>query len=180
MSKDDDLSDKLKGAIWGMFFEETEERITKSQEKQVLKLAQAKGGVLTVSELALGTSLSLEEADRVLKRFASKGYAQMNVTDSGTLLYEFQGFTSSSKHQKTDPNDFSYSSSSISSSEPPQTSETETRPVQSFKSIDDEDQTNLDSDEKPPELEEEDIFQRSEQKTAEKPAWMKNRKGKKW
>jgi len=39
------------------------------QRKAILKLAQTKGGTVTVSEIVLGTSLSLEEAEEILQYF---------------------------------------------------------------------------------------------------------------
>lgn len=64
----------------------------KTQETQILQLARKFHGRLTPVELASNTHLSLEEADKALEEFARKGYAEMTVTDSGSIVYEFSGF----------------------------------------------------------------------------------------
>ena len=64
----------------------------KSQESQILQLARRFGGKLTPVELASNTQLSLEEADKALEEFVRKGYAEMTVTDVGSIIYEFSGF----------------------------------------------------------------------------------------
>ena len=42
-------------------------------ERQILEVAKLKGGRITVSEVAMNTSLSLSEAEKQLKELASKG-----------------------------------------------------------------------------------------------------------
>ncbi|MDH5682437.1 MAG: hypothetical protein OEZ36_12680 [Spirochaetota bacterium] len=89
----------------GFFFEDDDDnkvKIDKKDEKQILKLAKAKYGRLTVSEVALGTSLSLEEADAALKQFVIGGYANMEVTDEGAIVYDFPGIKHTTSHTKTD------------------------------------------------------------------------------
>lgn len=64
----------------------------KLQETQILQLARRFRGRLTPVELASNTDLSLEEADKALEDFVRKGYAEMEVTDAGSIVYEFSGF----------------------------------------------------------------------------------------
>ena len=64
----------------------------KTLENTILKLARKFRGQLTPLELAANSSLSLEEADKSLENFVRKGYANMRVTDEGTIIYEFPGF----------------------------------------------------------------------------------------
>ena len=64
--------------------------------KEILRVAQANGGTITPAVVTLNSSLSLEEAERLLQELTSKGYAAMNVTDSGRIEYEFPEFTSES------------------------------------------------------------------------------------
>jgi len=64
----------------------------KTLENTILKLARKFRGQLTPLELAANSSLSLEEADKSLENFVRKGYANMKVTDEGTIIYEFPGF----------------------------------------------------------------------------------------
>ncbi|MDH4128251.1 MAG: hypothetical protein OEV44_05820 [Spirochaetota bacterium] len=178
MSQEEGFTDKLKDAIFGLFYEDDKEKvkITKEQEKQILKLAQAKGGVLTVNEVVVGTSLSLEEAEKCLNFFASKGHAEMNVTDSGVIVYEFYGIMPSKKHEKTYPKD------DQPMQLPKHTPPPITKPVRHIKPFTPEenqdDQININPEEKP--TEEETYIITSEQKTAETPDWIKNRKKKNW
>ncbi len=176
MAKDNDFSDKIKDAFWGLFFdeEENEERITKKQQKEMLKLAQAKDGILSVSEVVLGTSLSMEEAERCLQKFAAKGYAQMTVTDAGAIVYEFEGL-SRSRHIKTDPFEPPYQMPPPS----PQASPVSSIP-RTPSSPDKKDSYSSSPPPDPPEEKEEIIFKPSEVKTSDIPDWMKKRKGKKW
>ncbi len=176
MANDNDFSDKIKDAFWGLFFDEEkkEERITKKQQKEILKLAQAKDGILSVSEVVLGTSLSMEEAEKCLQKFSAKGYAQMNVTDAGAIVYEFQGL-SKSKHTKTDPFAVTYTTPSPTPQTPPVTFTRRTPTVPNEK---DNYSSSPPSD--PLEEKEEIIFKPSETKTSDIPDWMKKRKGKKW
>jgi len=76
----------------------------KSLENTILRLARKFQGKLTPLELAANSSLSLDEADKALENIVRKGYANMIVTDSGNIVYEFAGFlefdsTSSSESQ---------------------------------------------------------------------------------
>ena len=62
-------------------------------EKQILNIAKEKGGRVTVSEISMNSNLSLDEAEKYLKEMASKGYAGMDVNDSGIIIYEFYEIT---------------------------------------------------------------------------------------
>jgi hypothetical protein len=59
-------------------------------EKQILNLASARGGILSVVETAYYTKLSLEISERALVSFASRGYAEIQGRN-GSPLYHFQG-----------------------------------------------------------------------------------------
>ncbi len=67
-----------------------EARIKK--EKEILKLAKAKRGALTVTTASLESSLSLEETEKVLSDLSDRGYARMEVEDDGTITYRFPDF----------------------------------------------------------------------------------------
>ena len=64
----------------------------KLQETQILQLARRFSGKLTPVELASHSNMSLEEADKALEEFVRKGHAEMTVTESGSIVYEFSGF----------------------------------------------------------------------------------------
>jgi hypothetical protein len=55
----------------------------------IIKLAWRLGGRLTVADVALGTGLTLEEAKTTLNELARKGYAGLEVSPSGILVYRF-------------------------------------------------------------------------------------------
>lgn len=64
----------------------------KEKEKIILQTAKKYGGRITPVELAADTDLSINEAEDILKELSKKGYADLRVSDSGAILYEFLGF----------------------------------------------------------------------------------------
>jgi TM2 domain-containing membrane protein YozV len=58
-----------------------------SVERIILKLAKEKGGILTAADVALEADIPLEEARRDLDALVSKGFAELRVRKSGTLVY---------------------------------------------------------------------------------------------
>jgi TM2 domain-containing membrane protein YozV/predicted transcriptional regulator len=56
-------------------------------ERVILKLAKSNKGILTASELALSANISKEEAKKNLDAMVSKGFAELRVRQSGTLVY---------------------------------------------------------------------------------------------
>ncbi|MBN2051831.1 MAG: hypothetical protein JW760_15370 [Spirochaetales bacterium] len=69
-----------------------DQRDKDSSEKQVLKAAKVNGGVVTPALVALDSTLSIEEAEKMLQSLVQRGYATMEVTDSGQIEYRFQEF----------------------------------------------------------------------------------------
>lgn len=65
-----------------------------NQEKEKLILLTAKQyqGKITPMEIACETDLSIKDAEDILKKMTEKGYADVQVTQSGNLFYEFSGF----------------------------------------------------------------------------------------
>lgn len=61
----------------------------KSTEKQILDIAKKHGGKITVTQVAMDTDLSIEQAEKKLQDLVKSGYVQMNVTDNGVMIYEF-------------------------------------------------------------------------------------------
>lgn len=66
----------------------------KEREKEILRLAQRKGGRLTVLEVAAETSVTLEEAEQLLNEMSVRGHVGMQVADDGAMIYEFYGLGS--------------------------------------------------------------------------------------
>ncbi len=60
-----------------------------SIERVILRTAKKNKGRATASEVALEGDVTIEEAKRDLEKLASKGFAEMRVTKSGTIVYVF-------------------------------------------------------------------------------------------
>jgi predicted transcriptional regulator len=58
-----------------------------SLERTILKLAKENKGILTASEVALTANIPLDEAKKVLDTLVTKGFAELRVRKSGTLVY---------------------------------------------------------------------------------------------
>jgi len=56
-------------------------------ERTILKLAKANKGIITASELALSANVSMEEAKKDLDAMVNKGFAELRVRQSGSLVY---------------------------------------------------------------------------------------------
>ena len=61
----------------------------RSRQNSVIRLARDRGGKLTVTETAADTGITMEEADRILRDLADGGYVEMEVSDSGMVVYRF-------------------------------------------------------------------------------------------
>jgi hypothetical protein len=69
---------------------EAEQKMLHEQrEREIIRLAQQKRGRLTIPEIAVATSMTTEEADEMMREMTAKGYVDMQVTDSGVIVYEF-------------------------------------------------------------------------------------------
>ena len=58
-----------------------------SIEQVILKIAKSSKGIITVSEVALMSNKSIEEARKTLETMVSKGHAELRVRQSGALVY---------------------------------------------------------------------------------------------
>jgi TM2 domain-containing membrane protein YozV/predicted transcriptional regulator len=56
-------------------------------ERTILRLAKQNKGILTASEVALESNISMDEAKKVLDTLVNKGFAELRVRQSGTLVY---------------------------------------------------------------------------------------------
>lgn len=59
------------------------------RENRVLRLARDRGGRLTVTETAADTGMTVAEAEEILRTLVDHGYVEMQVTDSGMMVYRF-------------------------------------------------------------------------------------------
>lgn len=71
-------------------------------EKEIVKLAQRKGGRLSILEIVAETSMNTKEADGIMEEMTVKGYVIMDVTDSGGILYTFPGIVEKAQQEKQD------------------------------------------------------------------------------
>ena len=62
-------------------------------ERVILKLAKENNGILTVSDVALGADIPIEEAKKCLETLVSKGFAELRVRKSGSLVYVIPDMT---------------------------------------------------------------------------------------
>ena len=65
------------------------EPITEAAKEKELLEALGRLGELTAAEAALETSLTVEEAERVLSGLAAKGHLRVRARDGGGLFYSF-------------------------------------------------------------------------------------------
>ena len=75
---------------------------TSIREKEIIQLAQKKGGRLSILEIVAETSMSTAEADAIMTEMTTKGYVYMNVTESGAIIYEFPGILERAQTEKQD------------------------------------------------------------------------------
>jgi hypothetical protein len=69
-------------------------REKESLERSILKLARENKGILTVSEVALAAEVDLDEAKRALDTLVNRGFAELRVRKSGTIVYTLPEFMS--------------------------------------------------------------------------------------
>jgi len=58
-------------------------------ENALLRLAQRRGGRLTVIEAAAETGYTAEESAAVLRRLSEQGFVEIEVSDAGVMVYRF-------------------------------------------------------------------------------------------
>jgi predicted transcriptional regulator len=56
-------------------------------ERVILHLAKQNKGIITASEVALEANISIEDAKKNLDTLVTKGFAELRVRKSGTLVY---------------------------------------------------------------------------------------------
>jgi TM2 domain-containing membrane protein YozV/predicted transcriptional regulator len=67
-------------------------REKESVERAILRLAKENKGILTAGELALRVNIPLEEAKKALDTLVNKGFAELRVRRSGSLVYVLREF----------------------------------------------------------------------------------------
>ena len=59
-------------------------------ESEVLRLAATRAGKLTLIEVVTELAVPSDEASEILDSFMTRGLAELQVTDSGALVYDFR------------------------------------------------------------------------------------------
>lgn len=65
-----------------------------SIERVILRTAKLNHGITTPSDVALEGDFSIEQARTKLEELAAKGFAEMRIRESGTVVYAFPDFLS--------------------------------------------------------------------------------------
>lgn len=82
-------------ATYGFMLDKRDrKRASAHMEKEILKLAASRKNLLTAADVALSTSLNMEQSSEVLEDLRRKGYLRLKVADNGAFVYEFQSFLS--------------------------------------------------------------------------------------
>lgn len=76
------------------------EASTDSIERVILRTAKKNSGIATPAEVALEGNVSLDEAKKNLEQLVSKGFAEVRVSKSGTIVYLFSDFLTEDAEQK--------------------------------------------------------------------------------
>ncbi|MDR2808710.1 MAG: NINE protein [Spirochaetaceae bacterium] len=63
------------------------QRTKNSVEHSIIRTAKMNNGMITPSDLALAGNISLEEAKKALDAMVSKGFAEIRVRETGSLVY---------------------------------------------------------------------------------------------
>jgi hypothetical protein len=74
----------------------------KSREAAIVHLAQRLGGRLTVTDAAIGTGLTLQEAEATLNELVRQGYADLQVSASGVLVYQCFPLTGTAEKERAE------------------------------------------------------------------------------
>ena len=69
-----------------------------SLERVILKTAKDNQGIVTPSEVAIESGMSIDQAKNALEKLVSKGHADIRVSRSGSMVYFFQEFSKDIDH----------------------------------------------------------------------------------
>ncbi len=69
-----------------------------SLERVILKTAKNNQGIVTPSEVAIESGMSIDQAKNALENLVSKGHADIRVSKKGGIVYFFQEFSKDMDH----------------------------------------------------------------------------------
>ncbi len=61
-----------------------------AKEAAVLRVARERQGIVTAVDVAADCGMSLEQAEEILQRLHLRSFSEMDVSDSGTVVYRFR------------------------------------------------------------------------------------------
>jgi len=79
------------GLLFHRAYRRSREDDRENEERQLLLMAERRGGKLTAAEIASHSTYTLEEAATLLAKLHTDGVAEMCVTDGGAIIYRFPG-----------------------------------------------------------------------------------------
>ena len=71
-------------------------------EGELLRLAERKGGSLTLAEVVAHADLSRKEAEQRLDRLCQQGIAEYRISEGGVMVYRFAGFLSAGEKRQAE------------------------------------------------------------------------------
>lgn len=69
-----------------------------SLERVILKTAKDNQGIVTPSEVAIESGMSIDQSKNALEKLVSKGYADIRVSRNGSMVYFFKEFSKGIDH----------------------------------------------------------------------------------
>jgi ribosomal protein S27AE len=76
--------------FWGWkALQERRQAVTTGMQREILRLADGRGGTLTVTEVAASLNLSLPAAEKLLVGMDDGFRVRSDITDDGVIVYEF-------------------------------------------------------------------------------------------
>ncbi len=67
-------------------------------ERVILKTAKVNNGIVTPSEVALESGMSIDQAKNALEKLVNKGHAELRVSRNGNMVYFFSEFLKKDRH----------------------------------------------------------------------------------
>jgi len=80
--------------------QETKNLLQSAREKEILRLAEQKKGLLTVSQIVKESSMNAAEAEDVLHELIVKRLVDMKTNPEGQVAYEFLEFTDAKEFEQ--------------------------------------------------------------------------------
>ncbi|SDZ61254.1 hypothetical protein SAMN05421736_12119 [Evansella caseinilytica] len=69
-------------------------------ERIVLRVAQVHGGIISITELAAASEMTISEAEEVLENFSRRGVAVRKLAGNGAAVYQFSTLLSAEEKKQ--------------------------------------------------------------------------------